>query len=182
MGNSLYSCNNMVHVKAKMGSQWDSYKVTIPVCNKILLASSCESGFSKRILPWEAQLIISCQKLVADQGVNSIDINLGPKIGPRCKFENTVLKLAWVLARKQAREQAQDFLCQLNWPPELSPCRSRKGGTVQLTWRMIWNTLFFLMSPPVPVMPFPPVPFPPVPFLPFPPLVPAVAALGGNSI
>ena len=31
-------------------------------------------------------------------GVNSIDINLGqkigPKIGPRCKIENTVLKLA----------------------------------------------------------------------------------------
>ena len=33
-----------------------------------------------------------------EQGVNSIDINLGPKmgpkIGPRCKIENTVLKWA----------------------------------------------------------------------------------------
>jgi len=35
---------------------------------------------------------------VTMQGVNPIDINLGPKIGPkigqRCKIENTVLKLA----------------------------------------------------------------------------------------
>ena len=60
-------------------------------------------------------------------GVNSIDINLGPKmgpkIGPRCKIENTVLKLARKRARKQARKRARDFLCQLNRPPEL-----RGGG------------------------------------------------------
>ena len=45
-----------------------------------------------------------------EQGVNSIDINLGPKMGPRCKIENTVLKLA----RKQTQKRARDFLCQLN--------------------------------------------------------------------
>ena len=47
---------------------------------------------------------------VAEQGVNSIDINFGPKMDQRCKIENTVLKLAQVLARKKA----QDFLCRLN--------------------------------------------------------------------
>ena len=51
-------------------------------------------------------------------GVNSIDINLGPKmgpkIGPRCKIENTVLKWARKWARKPARKRARDFLCQLN--------------------------------------------------------------------
>ena len=50
-------------------------------------------------------------------GVNSIDINLGPKtgpkIGPRCKIENTVLKWARKWARKPARTRARDFFIEL---------------------------------------------------------------------
>ena len=49
-----------------------------------------------------------------DLGVNSIDINLGPKIGRRCKIENTGLNLALVLAQKLDRKLARYFLCQLN--------------------------------------------------------------------
>ena len=44
----------------------------------------------------QVQKLYSCSRVA--QGVNSIDINLGPKIGPkigpRCKIEKTVLKLA----------------------------------------------------------------------------------------
>ena len=52
------------------------------------------------------------------QGVNSIDINYGPEMGPKCQIENWqagagICSLA-ELARKKARKPAQDFLCQLN--------------------------------------------------------------------
>ena len=68
----------------------------------LILADSAIFAFSHEFLKAAGPLFYS-SVFVADLisvalGVNSIAINLGPKIGPkigpRCKIENTVIKLA----------------------------------------------------------------------------------------